>query len=176
MGNSTSRIEAIAQRVKISRSLYRLNWLFGILLLVPASSVFVGCGNESPAADGRLPVAGKVTSDGRSIVAGLIQFHPETIEQVQGAASVIRDGQYSLTAQQGLTPGRYQVEIQPASSDSATRVTIDEITGAEVPVQAVKISRSNPLAAAHAQAKARVRRSITVTAEGPNTFDFDLSK
>ncbi|WP_254053711.1 carboxypeptidase-like regulatory domain-containing protein [Singulisphaera sp. GP187] len=141
----------------------------------------MGCGVSGPTEDGRFPIRGTVVQEGgQPLGQGSIVFHPESQSGIQGAGTVIKDGRYELRAAQGLTPGRYAVEIQtgttaPSPADDGGTVTIDEITGAEISNQPVKISRSNPLIPQKNSPK-RMPRIIEVTKEGPNQFDFDLSQ
>lgn len=138
----------------------------------------LGCGDSGPTADGRFLIRGTVNEGGQPLSQGSIVFHPESQSGIQGVGTVVKDGRYELPAAQGLAPGRYTVEIQPGTAAPATAdasVTIDEITGAEVLNQPVKISRSNPLVT-KAKSSKRTPRIIEVTKAGPNQFDFDLTK
>ncbi|WP_406697448.1 hypothetical protein V5E97_01190 [Singulisphaera sp. Ch08] len=138
----------------------------------------MGCGVSGPSEDGRFPIHGTVSESGQPLGHGSILFHPESQSGIQGAGTTVKEGRYELPAAQGLSSGRYAVEIQPgttAASPSDQKVIIDEITGAEIPNQPVKISRSNPLIPKKNSPK-RLPRRIEVTKDGPNQFDFDLSK
>lgn len=134
----------------------------------------IGCGGVS--ADGRLAVQGSVSVGGQALERGSILFHPNAGSRGQEAGAVIRDGRYALEAAQGVFPGRYTVEIQPANAPptGAKAVTIDEITGAEVPVRPTRISRSNPLLVKPKKSD-RILREIEVSQDGPNRFDFTES-
>lgn len=150
-----------------------LYWL--LALLVAGAGVSIGCGRSADPS-GRVRASGTVTSGGGPLPSGSILFLPAG--DGRGGGAVIQNGRYEVPAEQGLTPGRYAVEIR-AGASSATEpgpgMMIDEITGAEVPVKpGSNRSRSLATPSLKSRPKPPVRLEADVTREGPNEFNFDL--
>ena len=78
------------------------NALAAILLLA-------GCAGS----DGRRPVSGAVTCDGKPVVYGTITFDPDTSKGADGpqGSAEIRDGRYKSAPEWGARPGVYIVNI-----------------------------------------------------------------
>lgn len=149
------------------------------LRLVPSALILLGlagCGGPAPTADGRYAIDGHVTSGGAPLEQGSILFHPQSAGGREAGAT-IRAGHYRLAPEEGLTPGRYAVEILTGGTDTPKPgFVIDEVTGAEVPTGPIKNSRANPLATAAKAAPPRKLHALEVTANGPKTFNFDISE
>jgi hypothetical protein len=67
-----------------------------------------GCGPGNPL--GRQCVNGQVSLDGVPLDQGAIYFAPQSANGVSSGA-VVKDGYYSISAEKGLPPGKYQVKI-----------------------------------------------------------------
>ncbi len=82
-----------------------------ICLLSLLVVVAVGCGTKQQ----RSAISGAVTSDGKPVPTGVVQFSPEnpdpSVSVVGGTADII-DGHYEIPAQpNGLMPGKYKVKV-----------------------------------------------------------------
>ena len=87
----------------------KLVWLFAILL---CHIELVGCTSST---EERGRVHGKVTIDGQPLASGQIRFF--AISGGIGTDGEVKDGAYDIPAAQGMTAGKYRVEI---SSPRAT--------------------------------------------------------
>ena len=72
-------------------------------LCVPA-----GCGPANPL--GRKALHGEVKLDGAPLDKGRIEFHPLTEGGAQSSGQIL-NGQYSIPAHEGATPGEYRILI-----------------------------------------------------------------
>jgi len=111
-----------------------------------------GCG------DGRVAIRGSVAVNGTPIKDGAINFRPIDVKS-PGAATAIINGTYSITANRGVVPGEYLVQI--LASEDTGKV---EIIGG-VPT---KIYRELVPAKYHAKSELKVN----ITRGKP--CDFDL--
>lgn len=77
-----------------------------------------GCGATG---DGlaRVPVRGTVTLDGKPIANGSIQFVPESAGTATEVGATIKDGGFSIPADNGAVPGKYVVRIYSNSAEMA---------------------------------------------------------
>lgn len=93
-----------------------------MLCCMLSSVLLVGCGG-----DGRLEVIGKVSVDGKPVEYGSISFKP--INQTKGptAGATIREGSYEVSADKGLFPGDYRVEI--VAIRTVNKKSVDMVTG-----------------------------------------------
>ena len=84
--------------------------LAGTLLVMVS---VIGCtGEPEPVSNlTRVPVAGKVSLDGKPLPAGKIQFEPIGTANAPMAVGEIQDGQYSIEQAGGPSPGKYRVVI-----------------------------------------------------------------
>jgi hypothetical protein len=92
------------------------------LLLVLAS----GC-SRGPSPPKRGKLEGKVTLNGKPVASGLIRFmalDPNALNVV----APVKDGQYSIPAEQGPTKGKYRVEFSVPSA-AKQRVPNDDVPG-----------------------------------------------
>jgi hypothetical protein len=119
-----------------------------------------GCGAGGPK---RYGVTGMVMFQGKPLNQGSITFLPDDPQLGASGGALIKDGQYSIPAKQGLLPGRYKVSI--GSADPKKVADPDEMPGAPGPVYKDRIP-------------AKYNTSTTLTAEvqadGKNQFDFEL--
>ncbi len=126
-----------------------LAWLLLVALL--------GCGSG----DGRLAVDGLITLDGKPLSGGVISFRPVQADKATTAGSGIEEGRYQIPADGGLLPGEYKVVIQ--AFEETGRMVNDPQFGQAPETVPVKFNESETLRA-------------TVTADGPNRFDFALTR
>jgi hypothetical protein len=126
---------------------------FGMLL--------AGCGGQGPL---RLQLQGTVTLDGQPLPDGAISFLPVSGENGVAAGGAIAAGRYLIKAGGGPTPGEYRVEILRMEPTGEKQP--DSLGDGETDVLRNAIpARYNETSELRA----------TVTAEGPNQFDFSLS-
>ena len=78
-------------------------------------STSIGCGPANEL--GRKPVSGSITFDNEPLANGSILFAPLD-KSGQGSGAVIKDGQFSIAAHQGLPIGEYAVRIYSADEES----------------------------------------------------------
>jgi hypothetical protein len=111
----------------------------------------------------RQAVSGTVKWQGKPLNQGSINFLPEDPALGTSGGALIKDGQYSISANQGLLPGRYKVTI--SSADPKKAVDPDADPGAPGPVYKDRV-----------QPKYNIKTILTadVKAEGPNTFNFNV--
>jgi hypothetical protein len=90
-----------------------------VLVLAVIAGCAAGCGE--PPAKPRTALSGKVTLDGRTNFIGQVRFHPAKGNVGPVAATVIRNGAYSFTSENGPVAGPQQVvvELMVASSEGA---------------------------------------------------------
>jgi hypothetical protein len=79
-----------------------------ILLLGTILGTVIGCGDDVK----RAAVKGKVTIDGTPLPDGVITFVPLDKANAQPGGSPIANGQYAISAANGLAAGEYQVQIR----------------------------------------------------------------
>ena len=90
--------------------------LIGSLLI---ALIATGCGG--PASDGlpREAVSGKVTLDGKPLASGMISFDPDNTQPNPVAVGgAITGGAYSITREQGPTPGNYRISIYGGAGET----------------------------------------------------------
>ena len=139
------------------------NRLFGLTIGLAAACLLItliGCGSS----DGRLGIEGTVTLDGNPLSTGSISFIPRAGTDSPTAGGSISNGAYSISAGQGLRPGSYDVRI--LASRKTGRQVMDKLGENMVD----EIEQYLPT-----KYNRQTELSATVTADGPNTFDFPLS-
>lgn len=121
----------------------------------------VGCGGQG--VDGRYPLNGTVTFQGKPLDKGTIEFSTTDRSQLTGAT--IENGKYSVPAEQGLKPGKYTVRI------SATE---EAATGGAPPPPGPE--NANQVAKERIPEAYNLDSKITVDVKesGANKFDFDI--
>lgn len=119
----------------------------------------VGCGIKTSGVAG----AGGVTADGRPIGGALVTLQP--IGGTAGATVTIPvfDGRYAFDPDDGLRAGRYRVRVS---------LLPDEVRSKIPPPHAETVPPAGWFVDAADDAESR--REIRLTADGPNTNDFDV--
>lgn len=139
-----------------------------ILVAVFLLSACIGCG---PARPQTVPVAGRVTYQGKPVPEGRITFLPDHGRPAIG--TIQTDGSYRLTTFQagdGVLPGHYRVTIESmrVSRGSQPKSLQDELRMGMGDVSAMESLVPQIFSSPH---------SSTLTAEvkkGENTINFDL--
>lgn len=143
--------------------------------LTVAIVAFLGCGGG----DGlpRQAVSGKVTLDGQPLDSATVSFQPTAGSgEVTSAAATVSAGAFSISAADGLVPGKYRVSVSAkhdvAAGPGAKKKQIDNVTGELVdpPADAVVTQETIP-----ARYNAQTDLTADVTAGGPNEFTFAVT-
>jgi hypothetical protein len=100
-------------------SVRRIAWLITVGLIV-------GC-VKAPPAPKRAKVEGKVTVNGQPVANGFIRFMALDPNGMNSSAA-IRDGHFSVPAEQGPTKGKYRVEFNVPSAQKK-KVPNDDAPG-----------------------------------------------
>jgi hypothetical protein len=136
----------------------------GVAVLILA---LTGCGGDPYA--GRMEVSGSATLKGQPLPDGaIIQFEPLESQGTAGTA-MFTAGAYSLPRQNGLKAGKYLVRLSAGDGKTA----VNPVNPDEPPGPAMKGSTnivSKDLIPADWGSKSK--QEVTVTAAGPNKFDF----
>lgn len=122
-----------------------------------------GCGGEE---DPTIPVWGKVTVDGVPVKHGDIEFGGKQNQGLRRGA-MIENGEYRTAPFQGLQPGEFVVRIFSVPSQDAPAGG-DALPGDEELGPAATRDVIPP------EYNMRSKVTVTVTAEGPNEFNFDI--
>ncbi len=123
--------------------------------IVLSVALWQGCGKDNPL--GRVAVSGTVTLDGAPLESGSIMFAPTQRGPVL-TGTVIKAGRFEMLTEKGLTPGEYAVKINAPDMSKPT-------SGHEPPPSLIPPDWSNGTG-----------HKVTVTAQGPNEFTFDIKK
>jgi len=128
-------------------------------LALAAVIVSWGCRDDNP--QKRQAVSGTVTLDGKLLEQGMITFQPQGGQGMSGGAA-IANGKYSIPRLQGLAEGKYRVEIHAGAPGAAASKEPPGMppTPAKELIPAEYGSKSD--------------KSVTVTAKGPNEFNFEI--
>jgi len=144
-----------------------------VLLPIAATVLFLvgGCGggDELP----RAAVEGNVEVGGEPLAAGVIRFVPLPPTHGPAVVATIRDGRFELARRYGPVLGNHRVEIDAGIDD-------DPAGGADDPEEArLEYARQNgrwlPVALIPDAYNRNSTLEVEVTADGDNTFDFELS-
>ncbi|MDR2761234.1 MAG: hypothetical protein LBB88_01380 [Planctomycetaceae bacterium] len=143
----------------------RILYLFFTLLLLP---ILTGCSNHNP--QGRIPVHGEVSFDGKPLEKGEILFTSvEGVTPKVAAGTQIKNGKYSLPAKQGLIPEQtYIVQFRSVEviTGKQNGTTEDKHATKEIGFQTRNII---PL-----KYGVNSKETVTATKKSPNVFNFDL--
>ena len=128
------------------------------LLAGMTTLALIGCQRNE-----RRPLAGEVTLDGKPLAGATISFQPAP-GSTGGTSGALLDpeGRFSISAQQGLIPGKYAVTIQKWKGTG--RFRLDNETH-----QRVEITAPIPF-------KEDGKLEATITEGGPNHFEFRLTR
>lgn len=126
-----------------------------------AALVSAGCGPRSD----RLEISGHVTLDGAPLDRGSIRFTSLGEQKAMAAGAKVHDGAYLIPQEKGLLPGQYHLEIH-SPDDKAPPVRVSATPGGpSIPVAPDRIP---------AEYNVKSDKTIQVTADGPNEFDFAI--
>lgn len=127
-------------------------------------AVVPGCGDSY---GGRVTVTGKVTVKGEPLKEASISFEPLDGQGTRGGAGVTA-GAYSIPRDAGLKPGKYLVRLTAGDGKTPAGNPEVEAGGPGGNTNIVSIDLIPP------DYGVSSKQTVTVTAEGPNAFDFDL--
>jgi hypothetical protein len=133
--------------------------IIGHAILAVAVSIAAGCGKDN----GRLPLSGKVSWQGRPLENGSIVFVPAAGHRGPKIGAEIVDGSYEIETERGATPGVYRVEVWPDTGEHPHSPT-DARPGT---------TTRNPVATIPAEYNSKSRLTAAVSAE-QTTFNFEL--
>ncbi len=131
----------------------RLPVLLAFASLVSGGLVLVGCGPKSD----RLAVSGMVSLEGAPLDGGTIRLTSTGTEKLIASGAMIVNGQFQIPREKGLPPGTYALEISAAD--------------ASVPPGALTAPERIP-----PEYNVDSKKTIEVTANGDNHFEFDIVK
>lgn len=134
--------------------------------LVVAAFGLAGCG---PADDGRLAVSGAVKFKDAPIPDGaIIKFVPADGQGTEGLV-MTAGGEYSIPKPNGLKPGKYTVSV--TMGDGKTAVNPIDPDAPPGPGGGTNIISKDLIPPSWGR---NSKQQVTVTADGPNKFDFDI--
>lgn len=122
-----------------------------------------GCGGPE---DPTLPISGMVTLNGQPVEHGDIEFGGKGNGGLRRGAMIVK-GKYKTAPMQGLLPGDYVVRIFSVAGDPH-EVMPDIMPGEEDLGSPAKRDLIPP------EYNMRSKQVVTVTAEGPNEFNYDI--
>jgi hypothetical protein len=131
-----------------------------VLLAAIGLSTLAGCGPRSD----RLEISGKVTLDGVPLSGGSIRF-TSLGEKLAATGAMVENGQYNISAEKGLPPGTYHLEITAPDNDAPPIVYRNAPGEPGIPTQPERIPPEYNVNSQH---------TIEVTADGDNHFEFDI--
>jgi hypothetical protein len=123
--------------------------------------IATGCGQRGD----RLAVSGIVTLDGAPLHSGSIRFTSKGGETLVASGAMIQDGAYHVPQEKGLLPGTYHVEINSPDREAPTVMARATPGGPGIPVAPDRIP---------AEYNSSSTKTIEVTPEGENEFDFNI--
>lgn len=181
---SSSRVSiGVAATAMFGRRAARRSCVWLALGIV--AGVVVGCGEPPPKP--RKALSGKVTVDGRTDFVGQIRFHPTKGNEGPVAATVVRNGSYAFTTENGPVVGRQLVVFELMVPTDAVATPADSLpkpTPAEGEGPAERPQNSPPPTDG-APEKTKAVKTLSATAyrsyerdeyiaEQTTTMDFDL--
>lgn len=133
----------------------------GLLCVCLVAAGMCGCADSRPK---RYAVSGEVKWKGKPLDQGAITFLAEDPALGSSGGAMIKDGQYSIPAAQGLLPGRYKVAV--SAVDPKNPAPDPDSPPGYLPVPKDRI-----------QPKYNTQTILTadVKAEGMNTFNFEVN-
>jgi hypothetical protein len=141
--------------------MYQVRMFNGLVCVCIVAVGICGCADAGAK---RYAVSGEVKWKGKPLDWGAITFLSEDPAMGSGGGAMIKDGQYSIPAKQGLLPGRYKVMV--SAVDSKNKVIDPDSPPGYLPVPKDRI-----------QSKYNSQTTLTadVKAEGKNTFNFEVN-
>ncbi len=137
---------------------------------IAAQVGLAGCGSDDGLS--RYPISGAVKYDGKPLDKGMIQFFPTAMAgPAVAAGATIAGGQYAIPTAEGLVPGPYKVMISSAAGEEKAAPGESSGEGAMPGLGPLHAPELIP-----ARYNVKSELNVTVKAEGPNEFDFDLEK
>jgi hypothetical protein len=134
-----------------------------MLAVALISLLFVsGCGPKSD----RHAVSGKVTLNGAALDEGEIRFASAGGEKISASGTHIANGEYQIPQEKGLRAGTYRVEIS-APDNSKPPVSYSAPGQPRTPATAAE--------RIPAEYNDKSKKTIDVTADGDNHFEFDIT-
>jgi hypothetical protein len=121
-----------------------------------------GCGPHSD----RRALTGKVMLNGTPLDEGTIRFASVGAEKNSASGSIIQNGEYKIPEEKGLRPGTYRVEIS-APDNSKPPASFGTPGQPRTPATAVE--------RIPAEYNSNSKKTVEVTADGDNHFDFDIA-
>ena len=121
-----------------------------------------GCGGPD---DPTLPISGTITLNGKPVEHGDIEFGGHENNGLRRGAMIV-NGKYKTAPMQGLLPGKYTVRIFSVAAGPDDPVP-DVMPGEQSYGKGV-YDKIPP------EYNMRSKQVVTVTAEGPNEFNFDI--
>ena len=100
-------------------------FLLWCVLACAGMVLLLGCGSGQ--AGGKLAISGTVKLKGQPLESGTITFSSVDPQQQQMTGAQIKNGQFSISAEHGLPPGKYRVRI--SSPVGGPAVKPDEAPG-----------------------------------------------
>ena len=137
---------------------------FTLVVALVAAFALPGCGDPY---GGRVAVKGKVTVKGEPLKEASISFEPLDGQGTRGGAGVAA-GAYAIPRDAGLKPGKYLVRLTAGDGKTPAGDPAAEAGGPGGNTNIVSIDLIPPDYGVSA------KQTVTVTADGPNAFDFDL--
>jgi hypothetical protein len=133
-----------------------------LYVLVFAAGLAAGCSGSDDLP--REVVSGTVTLDGQPLDDGVIQFTPAGGSGQVSGGTQIQGGKYSISRDQGLVPGSYNVAINAATKSERTKpAQVGAGKAAELPKELIPAKYNSAT-----ELKAEVKKG------GPNAFTFTL--
>lgn len=123
--------------------------------------LLMGCG---PRTD-RLAITGKVTLDGVPLDRGSIRFTSLGDQPLLVSGALIQDGRYNIPEEKGLRPGTYRVQINSPDLKAPPVMAPATPSG---PGFSVPPERIPP------EYNVDSKQTVEVTADGDNSFAFDI--
>jgi hypothetical protein len=143
---------------------------FAFLFCTALGSLLAGCGDSR---HGRNSISGTVKLKGALLDEGLIEFVPLEKLATNGGAE-IKNGKYSIPAENGLAPGKYKVVITSWEGGQPTPVNTDEPPGPPGPGGASSAKFQAPKPRIPPEYNTASKQEVEVTESGPNVFDYDI--
>ncbi|MDR0610931.1 MAG: hypothetical protein LBG58_12525 [Planctomycetaceae bacterium] len=146
-----------------------MRYLILTLLLLP---IVIGCSDKNP--QGRVPICGEVTLDGKPLEHGEILFLSIAgSTPAVATGSSIKNGTFSLPAKQGIIPEQtYSVQFQSIEEISSTQKEPKEIKSLHELMNLSEIKTRNLIPPKYG---IQSKETVTATKKSPNVFLFNLT-